>query len=70
MNILFNDESMEWDHAHDLAALVAVKCEQLMLSPDRVVVAVNQQFIPMAEHETYFLEDGDSVEMLTAVVGG
>lgn len=70
MNIQFNGDVLEWDHAQDLAALIRLQCEHLFIPYEQVVVAVNQQFIPRSEHENYFLEDGDSVEMLTAIVGG
>ena len=33
-------------------------------------VAVNHEVVPLAEHETHLLADGDVVDVVTAVAGG
>jgi thiazole synthase len=49
---------------------VAELLRQLGKNPEQVAVEVNRRVIPRQEHETYWLRDGDVVEIVTLVGGG
>jgi sulfur carrier protein len=63
MNITVNGEPRTVDPGAVVAALVPD-------DPAGIAVALNATVVPRAEHATTPLQDGDVVEIVTAVQGG
>lgn len=66
MRILLNGDS------HELApeATISQLKDSLPLSGRRVAVEVNGRVVPASEHASRTLEEGDRVELITAIGGG
>ncbi len=66
MNILFNGTAVETE-AENLTTFLL---EQGFTADSHVATAVNGQFVPKEQRETYTLNDGDSVEVVAPMQGG
>lgn len=66
MNIRINGEERTTPDGTTLDALVAT----LTTAPSGVAVAVNETVVPRGDWADTHLDDGDRVEVLTAVQGG
>ncbi len=66
MEIRLNGEG----HALDEGSSIADLLDALERNSVGVAVAVNLQVIPRKEHPSRLLEDGDRVDLVTAVGGG
>lgn len=64
MTITLNGDTTMLDGPTSVADLVAAQPKRSM------AVAVNGVVIPMSAHPTTFVNDGDVVEIVTAVAGG
>ena len=70
MSIRYNGERLELNESITLLTFLQKQFDDWEAVIIRSVVAVNQQFVPMQEYGSYFLQDNDDIELLTAVVGG
>jgi sulfur carrier protein len=66
MKLTINGETVENVKAGTISELL----EELKITSERVAVEVNLSVIKRAEHETFRLKDGDSVEIVNFVGGG
>ncbi len=66
MKIWLNGEQTDIDDSATLALLV----EQQGLGEARYAIEVNEEIIPRSEHPTHTLNEGDKVEIVTAIGGG
>jgi sulfur carrier protein len=64
MNVIVNGETHVFDDPPTVAALAAEQTKRSM------AIAVNGNVIPASAHATTVLNDGDVVEIVTAVAGG
>ncbi len=69
MQIVFNGEPVLTAPCN-LLELLEHKLSETHASLEHVVVAVNQDFVHRHNYEGFKVSDGDSIEMLSAVVGG
>ena len=70
MNIVFNGQSLQVSEACTLLQFLdnSEVCQGLAI--DQSVVAVNLEFVHKDDYHNHILNDGDAIELLTAVVGG
>ena len=66
MNITVNGDPLEVPLGHTLANLVM----DLDVGDQRIAIEVNEQIVPRSTYETYNLQPGDHVEVVTAIGGG
>ena len=66
MKILLNGDEVEVAAGSSVAQLL----EQMSITTRFVAVEVNLEIVPLAQHETHLLQDGDSLEVVTMVGGG
>ena len=66
MNITVNGDRREIPSGHTLANLVT----DLAVGDQRIAIEVNEQIVPRSTYETYNLQPGDRVEVVTAIGGG
>ncbi|WP_374195244.1 sulfur carrier protein ThiS [Streptomyces sp. ISL-1] len=66
MNVSVNGEAREFATGTTLDALVA----DLTAAPSGVAAALNEAVVPRSQWSGTLLDDGDRVEVLTAVQGG
>ncbi len=66
MQVTVNGQSYTWPHGQSLAAAVAA----LTNATSGVAAAVNGEVVRRSAWASTQLEDGDQVEVLTAVQGG
>ncbi|MFC4610185.1 sulfur carrier protein ThiS [Streptomyces maoxianensis] len=66
LNVSVNGEAREFATGTTLDALVA----DLTAAPSGVAAAVNEAVVPRSQWSGTLLDDGDRVEVLTAVQGG
>ncbi|MFF4228278.1 sulfur carrier protein ThiS [Streptomyces sp. NPDC001820] len=66
LNVSVNGEAREFATGTTLDALVA----HLTAAPSGVAAAVNEAVVPRSQWSGTLLDDGDRVEVLTAVQGG
>lgn len=66
MEIRLNGAGHEMAEGTTIAELVST----LELSGRRIAIEVNGRVIPASEHEQYTLDDGDQVELISAIGGG
>lgn len=64
MRITVNGDVQVFDHPLTVAALAAEQPKRSM------AIAVNGNVVPRSAHATTELQDGDVVEIVTAVAGG
>jgi len=64
MTITLNGDTISLDGPTSVADLVAAQPKRSM------AVAVNGTVVPLSAHPTTFVNDGDVVEIVTAVAGG
>lgn len=64
MKVTVNGHSRDVEQATTVAELVASQPKRSM------AVAVNGVVIPQSAHATTVIEDGDAIEIVTAVAGG
>jgi len=64
MTITLNGDTTSLDGPTSVADLVAAQPKRSM------AVAVNGTVVPLSAHPTTFVNDGDIVEIVTAVAGG
>ena len=65
MNVIINQQA----HALPDDATLALALERLGARPP-FAAAVNQQFVPSAQHAQTRLNDGDKIEVIQPVTGG
>ena len=70
MNVKFNGKVIEVNHKVSLAEVLADQASLQGFSLEASVTAVNLQFVHKEDYSQYQVEDGDDIELLTAVVGG
>ena len=70
MNIVFNGKMFELNTTCTLADVLSDHRYTKGVPVEQAVVAVNQTLIHKSDYQTRVLQDGDQIEMLTAVVGG
>ncbi len=70
MQIVFNGEAVLISSPRNLLELLEEKTQESNVAMEHVVVAVNQDFIHRHNYPTIIINDGDNIEMLSAVVGG
>ena len=70
MQIVFNGESLQEAAPCSLLELLESKLSESHASLEHVVVAVNQDFVHRQHYKSFSVSDGDTIEMLSAVVGG
>ena len=66
MKIQLNGEETDIDDNATLAQLA----QQQGLGETRYAIEVNEEIIPRSEHATHTLQQGDKVEIVTAIGGG
>ncbi|MBT2393794.1 sulfur carrier protein ThiS [Streptomyces sp. ISL-1] len=66
LNVSVNGEAREFATGTTLDALVA----DLTAAPSGVAAALNEAVVPRSQWSGTLLDDGDRVEVLTAVQGG
>ena len=66
MKVVVNGSSQDYADAASVADVVATLAQK----PRGIAVAVNGSVVPRSEWAAHQLNDGDSVEVLTAVGGG
>ena len=66
MNIVLNGADHELAPGATLAKLI----DSLELKGRRVAIEVNGRVVPASEHDERTLEDGDRVELISAIGGG
>lgn len=66
MQIIVNGESQERYHPLTVTSLL----ESLDLRSERVAVEVNLKILDRSEFETWNLEEGDKIEILSFIGGG
>ena len=70
MKIVFNGQAFELNQACTLGDVLSDNLYTNGVPVEQAVVAVNQKLIHKSDYQTRVLQDGDQIEMLTAVVGG
>jgi thiamine biosynthesis protein ThiS len=70
MQIVFNGEAFSLAESCSLTELLDRNELLKDKSSDQYVVAVNQNFVHKQDYHETFLQDGDLIEVLGAVVGG
>lgn len=70
MSIRYNGELLDFNETISLLAFFQHRFDDWEAVIARSVVAVNQQLVPRDEYDSYFLQDNDDIELLTAMVGG
>jgi len=66
MQIIINGESQERDHPLTVTSLL----ESLDLHSEQVAVEVNLKILDRSDFETWNLEEGDKIEILSFIGGG
>ena len=66
MQIIVNGESQERDHPLTVTSLL----ESLDLRSEQVAVEVNLKILDRSDFETWNLEEGDKIEILSFIGGG
>ncbi len=66
MQIIVNGESQERDHPLTVTSLL----ESLDLRSEQVAVEVNLKILDRSDFETWNLEEGDKIEILSCIGGG
>ena len=66
MDITVHGDVLEVPLGHTLANLVA----DLAVGDQRIAIEVNEEIVPRSTYETYNLQPGDQVEVVTAIGGG
>lgn len=66
MQIIVNGESQERDHRLTVTSLL----ESLDLRSEQVAVEVNLKILDRSDFETWNLEEGDKIEILSFIGGG
>ena len=66
MQIIVNGESQERDHPLTVTSLL----ESLDLRSEQVAVEVNLKILDHSDFETWNLEEGDKIEILSFIGGG
>lgn len=66
MNILVNKLKTEVDPGINLYQLL----EQMNISTQYIAIEVNEEIVPKSEYEKFNLNDGDKIEIVTAIGGG
>ena len=66
MQIIVNGESQERDHPLTVTSLL----ESLDLRSEQVAVEVNLKILDRSDLETWNLEEGDKIEILSFIGGG
>lgn len=66
MNIQLNGEQKELADRTTIAALL----DSLELTGKRLAVEVNEELVTRSEFATFYLKDGDLVEIVQAIGGG
>ena len=66
MQIILNGEAADIPEALSVAQLI----EHLELGQRRVAVELNREIVPKSRHADTALNDGDVVELVTAIGGG
>jgi sulfur carrier protein len=64
MKLIVNGEAQLFDESLTVAALAAAQPKRSM------AIAVNGRVVPASAHASTVLQDGDVVEIVTAVAGG
>lgn len=67
MTLVVTGEKKEYAEGTTVAQLIAA--EQIS-DPQSVTVSVNEEFLRIAQYESYVLKDGDAVEFLYFMGGG
>jgi thiamine biosynthesis protein ThiS len=70
MNILFNGKALSVTNTCSLASVIAEQGAANGFNLEASVVALNLTFVHKDDYHNHKLKDGDSIELLTAVVGG
>lgn len=70
MKIVFNGQTVELPNACALSALLIDANLTKGLPVEQAVVAVNQALVHKQNYGNLIINEGDQIEMLTAVVGG
>lgn len=66
MQISINNEKHSFEQPLSVDALL----QQLNIVKEKHAVAVNGDFVPRSNYNEHYLNDGDEVDILTAVQGG
>ena len=66
MQVVLNGEKETLEDALTLAQLI----ERKGLAEKRIALEVNEQIISKSRHPQFVLNDGDKVEIITAIGGG
>ncbi len=66
MQIIVNGESQEWAHSLTVTHLL----ESLNLRSKQVAVEVNLKILDRSDFDTWNLQEGDKVEILSFIGGG
>jgi sulfur carrier protein len=66
MNIIINGQKLEFDKETSIQMFLDTK----NISPDSVVVELNQIIVPTEKYHTTWLHNNDKVEILRFVGGG
>lgn len=66
MNILFNNQSLEFSESFSITELLRTQG----IEPKGIAVAVNNRVVPRSKWEETAVNDGDKVTMIRATCGG
>jgi sulfur carrier protein len=66
MKILLNNKSTLLDDGLTIKRLL----DKIDIRDKYLAVEVNEQIIPKSNHESFLIEDGDKIEIVTAIGGG
>ncbi|QDS92567.1 Sulfur carrier protein ThiS [Roseimaritima multifibrata] len=66
MQVTVNGQTAEFPDGSSIVQLVALAD----VPPNYLAVEVNEDVIPRDQHDTYVLNEGDQVEVVTLVGGG
>lgn len=66
MNIKLNGDPVEVSPGQTLASLIA----DLAVGDNQIAVEVNEEIVPRSTYDSYSLQPGDQVEVVTAIGGG
>jgi sulfur carrier protein len=66
ITVSLNNESRECSSEQTLSQLLM----QWGFDSAKVAIAVNEDFVPRSQYESYCLENGDQVDVLAPVQGG
>ena len=67
MTLIIAGEKKEYAEGTTVAQLIAA---EKISDPQSVTVSVNEEFLRIAQYESYALKDGDEVEFLYLMGGG